>query len=271
MFTIFSNVYALEVSKSDLTLERGSSENIELYLNTDYDIISVTFTMVFSTYDIPADFQPVSGATDTNPFGITHTVIFDEAKTGKVTIGYVGVSVKYNGSDTVGSVNIHTGSAKTTSGDTIYLDNKNINITVGTPVEEPKEEPKDDDTDKNLLDKIESNIVIINLKPNQYEYTIKIDETVDELDLKAIPKDENTQIDITSQKLTELEENKITITAKNGDTEQKYIINIETKEDAIVIDNEEFKEDKSYKAKWIVVSILLIVALLASMLLSRKK
>ena len=44
-----------------------------------------------------------------------------------------------------------------------------------------------------------------------------------------------------------------------------------SKEDAIVIDKEEFNEDKSYKGKWIVVSIILIIGLLGSMLLNRGK
>ena len=281
VFTVFlllvtiTKVNALEVSKSDLTIPKGGSENIELYANVSEDIISVTFTLVFSTYDIPASFTPASGASDTNPNGITHTVVFNEAKNGKVLLGTVNVSVKYNATDTVGTVNIHTASAKKSNEESVSLNVRNINIKVGTPQEEPKqddkkEEPKE--VDKNLLDRIESKLVKIELKKDVFDYSIMIDDDIEELDLKPIAKDEKTKIEISKQKIKELKDNKIVITTKNGDTEQIYNITVATKkEEPVVIDKEEFRADKSYKGKWIVVSIVLIIALLISMIFSRKK
>ncbi len=281
VFTIFlllvtiTKVNALEVSKSDLTIPKGGSENIELYANVSEDIISVTFTLVFSTYDIPASFTPASGASDTNPNGITHTVVFNEAKNGKVLLGTVNVSVKYNATDTVGTVNIHTASAKKSNEESVSLNARNINIKVGTPQEEPKqddkkEEPKE--VDKNLLDRIESKLVKIELKKDVFDYSIMIDDDIEELDLKPIAKDEKTKIEISKQKIKELKDNKIVITTKNGDTEQIYNITVATKkEEPVVIDKEEFRADKSYKGKWTVVSIVLIIALLISMIFSRKK
>ena len=271
----FSKVNALELSKSDLTIEKGSNDSVELYANVEKDVISVTFTLVYSTYDIPANFAPAAGVTDTNPNGITHEVVFNEAKTGKILLGNVNINVVSNPKDTVGTVNIHTASAKDTNGETISLNAKNINIKVGTPAEEPKEEPKQEEpkeVDKNLLDKIESNIVTIKLKNDTFDYSVSIKDDVEELDLKAIAKDESTTIDISTQKISELENNTIVITAKNGDVEQKYNIKVNIKDkDEIEVDKTDFKEDKSYKGKWIVVSIVLIVALLISMLFSRKK
>ena len=275
LLVTFTKVSALEVSKSDVTIEKGGSENIELYANASDDIISVTFTLVFSTYDIPANFTPASDASDTNPNGITHTVVFNEAKTGKVLLGTVNVSAKYNATDTVGTVNIHTASAKTSSEDTINLNARNINIKIGTPVEEPKLDEKKEETievDKNLLDKIESKLVKIELKKDIFDYKVTIKDDIEELDLNPIAKDENTKIEMSSQKISELEDGKIIITAKNGDTSQVYNIKVNIKnEEEITIDKDNFKTDKSYKGKWIIVSIVLIAALLISMLLSRKK
>lgn len=271
----FTRVNALEVSKSDVTIEKGGSENVQLFANVNEDIISVTFTLVFSTYDIPAGFTPASGASDTNPNGITHTIVFNEAKSGKVLLGTVNVSAKYNATDVVGTVNIHTASAKKTNEDVINLNAQNINIKIGTPQVEPKqddkkEEPKE--VDKNLLDKIESKLVKLELKKDVFDYSIMIEDDIEELDLKPIAKDEKTKIEISNQKIKELKDGKIIITAKNGDTEQIYNINVTTKKDEpVVIDKEEFEADKSYKGKWIVVSILLIIALLISMIFSRKK
>ena len=279
LFATFSRVYALEVSKSDLTIEKGGSDTIELYANTESEITSVTFTLVFSTYDIPANFSATSGATDTNPNGITHTIKFDEAKSGKVLLGTIQVSVKSNASDSVGTVNIHTASAKTTEDETVSLNARNINIKVGTPQPEPKqEEPKTEPTtqpkevDKNLLDKIESKIVKIELKKDVFDYNVNISDDVEELDLKPIAKSEDTKIEISTQKISELKDKKIVITAKNGDITQTYNIKVYNKQiEQITVDNEKFKSDKSYKGKWIIVSIVLIVALIISMLFSKNK
>ena len=271
----FSKVNALELSKSDLTIEKGSKDSVELYANVDKDVISVTFTLVYSTYDIPANYVPAVGVTDTNPNGITHEVVFDEAKSGKILLGNVNINVVNNPKDTVGTVNIHTASAKDTSGEIIALKAKNINIKVGTPVEEPKEEPKQvepKEVDNNLLDKIESNIVTIKLKKDTFDYSVSVKDDVEELDLKAIAKDESTTIDISTQKISELENNTIVITAKNGNIEQKYNIKVNIKDkNEIIIDKTEFIQDKSYKGKWIVISIILVASLIISMSFSRKK
>ena len=266
-------VNALSVSKNDLTIEKGSSETVELYANTESEIISASFTLVYSTYDIPANFAVASGFSDSNPNGINHEIIFNEAKSGKILLGTINVSVVNYPNDSIGTINIHTGSAKTTDGETINLNSQNINIKVGTP-----NEVKTDEKKSALLTKIESKIVSIELKEKTYEYTINVDSKVEELDLKGIPEDSNAKVETSTQKIKELKDNKIIITVKNGDEEQKYTINVNSKNDTkekddneIVIDKTEFKENKGYKGKWIVISIVLIIVLMVSLLLSKKK
>ena len=265
-------VYALEVSKSDITIQKGSSGSVELYVNTTSTINRVDFTLIYTTYDIPGNFSVASGLTDDNPNGIKHGITFNEAKTGKILLGTVTITVKSNPDDTAGTISIHTASAKTTSGETIELKNQTINVKVGepAPVETPKETPKE--VDKNLLDKIESKIVKIELKKDTFDYTIEIDDTVEELDLNPVAKDTNTKVEITSQKIAELKDNKIVITTKNGDTEQVYNITVKVKKiDKAEIDNEEFVKDNSYKVKWIVVIVVLSVILAGSIVFNRKR
>ena len=269
----FIKVLALSVSKNDLTIEKGGNNEIELYANTESEVISVSFTLVYSTYDIPANFTPADGFNDANPNSINHEIIFDKAKTGKILLGTIKINVKMEPKATIGTINLHTAKAKTKDGETINLNNQSINVKVGTPVEEPKEEPK-----SALLTKIESKIVNIELKENTYEYTVDIDSKVEELDLKGIAEDSDATVEITTQKIKELKDNKIIITVKNGDAEKKYTINIVIKEDKkvkkdneITIDNSKFEENKSYKGKWIFISIILIIILMVSLVLSRKK
>ncbi len=258
-------VNALSVSKNEVTIEKGSNQSIELYTNTESEIISVTFTLVYSTYDIPAYFTPASDFDDTNPNSITHEIIFDTAKTGKITIGTININVVNDARDTAGTINIHTATAKTTNGNTINLENQNINVKVGTP---KKEKPK-----SALLTKIESKLVNIELKADVYEYDVEIDKEVAELDLKAIPEDENANIEISNQKIADLKDNKITITVKNGNEEKKYTINVNIKkaEEKIAIDKSIFEEDDHYKGKWIIISIVLVTVLMISLVLNRKK
>ena len=266
-----NNVYALSVSKNDITIEKGKTNSIELYANSESEIASVDFTLVFSTYDIPAYFAPADGNNDTNPDGIAHHIILGQASSGKVLLGTVNINVLANANDTSGVININTAKATTSDNSTINLNAQNINITVGTPTTEP-EEKKEEIKDKNLLEKIESNITKIELKKDVFEYTITIKDSVTELDLKPVPKDKDTKVDITTQKIKELKDNKITITAKNGSTEQKYVITVKIdKAKEIKIDNEEFKGSTSYKSKWVIIIIILVITLGFSLIFNKKK
>ena len=92
------------------------------------------------------------------------------------------------------------------------------------------------------------------------------------MDLKPVAKDKDTKVEISSQKIDEIKDNKIVITASNGDIKQEYIIKLSEKEDIVVtIDKDKFKEDNSYKGKWIGVSIVLVVILMVGFVLTKKK
>lgn len=268
-FMLFtSNVFAMSVSKNNITLEKGTSESIELYANTEQEVSKVEFTMVFSTYDVPAAFVVASGNNDSNPYAINHTITLPEAKSGKILIGRIDINVVNYPTVTSGTINVHSAKATTTDGTVITLNNQDINVNIGTP---KKEEPKV--IDKNMLEKIESKIVTIELKKDVFDYTVNVDKEVEELDLKPIAKDSNTKVEVSSQKIKDLTDKKITITTKLEDTEQKYTINlkINTKTMTEVEAENEFKEDNGYKTKWIILSIIFTVVLVASLLLFKKK
>ena len=269
LFFAFIKVNALEVSKNNLTIKKGGHEKVELYVNTENAITKVDFTLVFSTYDIPASFEIADGLTDSNPNGIKHNITLIEPQTGKILLGTVSISVKNNAPTMNGTVSIHTAYAKTESGETINLKAQTINIDVPGE-EQPKE------VDKSLIDKIESKLVDIELKKDVFEYTVTIKENIEELDLKAIPKDSNTKIEIGTQQISELTDNIITITAKNNDIEQKYLIKIETEKEEkrtaeTIVDKDKFKKDNSYKIKWIILIVPLLMVFLSGMLISKKK
>lgn len=265
-----ANIKALEVSSNNVKIEKGNTKNVELYANVNEEIKSVTFTLTFSTYDMPAYYSPAEGVYDATPNSITHTVTFNENKSGKVYLGNVVISIKLYPTDTYGNVAINTAKAITINNEEITLTPQNINISIG--VEPPKEEKKD----PNLLDKIESKLVKIELKKDVFEYEVKVKDSITELDLKAIAKEDSTNIEISSQKLDKEKDNVITITAKNGSTEQKYLIKVklEKEEKKVVIaeSNElENTNNNNYKVKWIILSIIMAFILVTGLILNKKK
>jgi len=149
-----------------------------------------------------------------------------------------------------------------------------------TKKEENKNTNKDTNKDEskkeenyNLLEKIDSEIVKITILENVFEYTITINKEVTELDLKPIAINKDAKIEVSSQKVEELNDNKILITVKDVDKEQIYTINVRIIKDfeKAEIDNSEFKENDSYKGKWLVVTVVLIILLIGSTLFTKKR
>lgn len=273
-------VNALTVTKNTLVIDKGGSDKVELYANSDKEIICVEFTLVYSSYDVAANFIVNSNYTDGNPNGITHKVNFGEAISGKILLGNISINVKGNPNGNSGSINIHSAKGYTSEGESVALDTQIINVTIGKTTENDNEKVNEDttkkeekkDIDKNLLEKIESNIVKIDLVDDLFEYTVKIDKDVKELDLKAIAKDKDTKVEISNQKVEEIKDNKIIITASNGDIKQEYVINLKEKKDVeVTIDKSEFKEKNIYKSKWIIVSIVLVIGLIIGLVMTKKK
>jgi len=265
------NVNALSLDKNNITLAKGTNKNIDLYANVDTEVSDITFTLTYTTYDIPAYLNLEQGLTDNNPNGITHKIIFSNPVSGKIKLGSVGVNVIAYPKVTVGTININAASATTTDGTKIKLNAQTLNVTIGEPpVEEKPVEKK-----TNLLDKIESKIVNIELQKDIFENKVKIKEDIEELDLKAIAKDENYKVEISSQKITELKDNKIIITVKDGDNKEEYIIKVdiekEKEEKDIEIDEKEFKSSYNYKGKWIVLIIVTSLVLVVGLFLTKKK
>lgn len=267
-----SYVKALSLDKNDITLAKGTNRNIDLYANVENEVSEISFTLTYTTYDIPAYLNLEQGLIDTNPNGITHKIVFSNPVSGKIKLGSVRVDVVSYPKVNAGTININAASAMTTNGTKINLNAQTLNVTIGEPVEEKPVEKK-----TNLLDKIESKLVKIDLQKDVYEYTVKIKEDIKELDLKAIAKDENYKVEISSQKISELKDNKIIITVKDGDNKEEYIIkvNIEKEKEKeikeIEIDEEEFESTYKYKGKWITLIIIMSVLLVVGLFLIKKK
>lgn len=265
------NVYALDIdNKNELTIESGKSETINLTTNVDYEVKEIKFTLVYTTYDIPAYFNVASGLTDSNPNGIVHKISFNEPVSGEIDLGTISVKVVNYPTVNNGTITLHSASATTPDGEVITLKSQTINVNIGTKQEKVEEVKKVES--KNMLDKIESDIVNIDIKEDVYEYTVKIKDSIKELDLKPIAKDSNYKVEISNQKIDEIEDNKITIKVSNEDVSEEYILNIkQVKSEEVKIDKEESNTEYKYKSKWVVMIIILSIVLFIGIVLMKKK
>lgn len=265
------NVKALSISENNLSLTPGTSTLLELNEDTDYDISKIEFNLVYYSYDVTGIF--LSNYNDTTS-GISHTIIFDESVTGNINLGNIKVNVVNTPAVKSSNININNIRLTTITGEVITKDNITVTVNINneeTPIDIKKEEVKDNEKVSNLLDKIESNIVNITLKEDVYEYDITIDSDITSLDLNPISKYDKTTIDISSQDINSLEDNKIIIKVSLEDVNEEYIINVKVKEKEVKIDNNEYKKNNNYKTPWIIIIIILSIGLVVSIMFARKK
>lgn len=277
------NAKALSVSESNLSIKAKENKIIELYANTEEEIKEVRFTLVYTSYDIPGYFNIESGLNNTGT-GNNHKIVFPQPVSGKIKLGTVKINVVDSPKVTASTINIHSAKAITSEGTELALKNQIVNVTIekkqndNTTTEEDKPVVTEKDTNKTenvekkeqLLEKIESSIVNINLEENVYEYSVKIKEDVEELDLKPITKDEKYKVEISTQKIAELENNQIIITVKNGEIKEEYKININIAKN-VEIDTETFKPTFKYKGKWTIFTIVFSVVLFVGVILIKKQ
>lgn len=271
------SVSALTVSENDVKIPASGSKSIELSTSSEELLTSVEFTLVYTTYDIPANFIVNSNYTDSNPNGIKHKVIFPEPISGKIILGNVNINVVNNPKDTAGTINIHSAKGYTETGKIITLNSQNINITIGEESNINTNKPSNDDnsnTNKNVLKEIKSDIVKINLQEDVFEYQITIDKDIEKLDLEPITTLDTYKVEVSNQEIATLEDNKINITVTdNTGNKTVYIIKVNILKDisSVEIDNTNYKEKNTYKGKWIILIIFFSVILLFGLALTKKK
>ena len=284
-FMLTTGVLALTVSENNIEIPKSDRKSIELSTNSEEMLTSVEFTLVYTTYDIPASFIVNPNYTDSNPNGIKHKIIFSEPINGNIILGNININVVDDPKDNAGTVNIHSAIGYTESGETINLTSQNINVTVlnnretntetneiETPKEDEQEETKE--FDKNVLKEIKSDLVKINIQKDIFEYTITINNDIEKLDLEPIAINESYKVKISNQEIATLEDNKINITITDDKGNKiDYIIKVNILKDIsdVEIDNTNYKEKNTYKGKWIILVIIFSTILLFGLILTRKK
>ena len=260
-------VSALSVDNTELTVAKGEKSTVNVYADLKEETTKVSFSLVYTTYDVPATFKAEEGITlKTNT--TKNTLTFSEAQKGQVKLGTIEISILKSAKANKGTIRLNSATATSKSGNISKLDPVELTVTIGTSTNNSTSVKE-----SNLLKGITSKIVNIDLKDNVYTYEVNVKEDVKELDLVAVPKDEKSKVVISSQKISELKDGKIIINVTSpSNTKEEYTVKVNVlKTDKVEIDKEEFKADSSYKGKWIVVIIVSVVALLFGFTLSKKE
>ena len=260
-------VSALSVDNTELTVAKGEKSTVNVYADLKEETTKVSFSLVYTTYDVPATFKAEEGITlKTNT--TKNTLTFSEAQKGQVKLGTIEISILKSAKANKGTIRLNSATATSKSGNISKLDPVELTVTIGTSTNNSTSVKE-----SNLLKGITSKIVNIDLKDNVYTYEVNVKEDVKELDLVAVPKDEKSKVVISSQKISDLKDGKITINVTSpSNTKEEYTVKVNVlKTDKVEIDKDEFKADSSYKGKWVVVIIVSVVALLFGFTLSKKE
>lgn len=260
-------VSALSVDSTELTVAKGEKATVNVYADLKEETTKVSFSLVYTTYDVPATFKAEEGIT-LNTNTTKNTLTFSEAQKGQVKLGTIEISILKSAKANKGTIRLNSATATSKSGNISKLDPVELTVTIGTSINNSTSVKE-----SNLLKGITSKIVNIDLKDNVYTYEVNVKEDVKELDLVAVPKDEKSKVVISSQKISDLKDGKITINVTSpSNTKEEYTVKVNVlKTDKVEIDKEEFKADSSYKEKWVVVIIVSVVALLFGFALSKKE
>lgn len=279
----FMNVKAISVDSNNITIDSGKNDSIDVYANIDSTVTNIDFNLIYSTYDVTAEFTVNPDFTDTHSGGIKHGIILGEHEGGKVLLGTININVVDNPTVTAGTVSITSPNSKNANSESKSLNSQVINVNVNKkniPEEvEPSEEEEQEDieekpNDYNLLKSIKSDIVNIKLKKDVFKYEVTINNDIQELDLKPVVINDNYKATISSQKISELKDNKIVIKVSNDKIEKEYEIKVKvSEEDVEKEDSLEHTESSTfkYKSKWVIIILFLVALLVLGVYLNKKK
>ena len=127
MMLITLNVSALGVSENNIDVVKGNKKSVSLSTNVDVEIKTLEFSIIYTTYDLPASFT-----TNYNCIlnGSTYKMSFDTPVSGDITLGNLNISASSNPKDKNGSISIINAKAVDVNNNVITLDSKVVYATI---------------------------------------------------------------------------------------------------------------------------------------------
>ena len=250
-------------SSDEINIAPGKTKSIDVIVDSEEDFTEVSFNVIttstyinFYSVDISKEFKRVDGK--------GYILTSEEPKKSGTKIASDSASV-----GTTGLVKLINSTVTTSS--KMELAINQVKVTVSN-----------EKSSNNNLSSMSSSIAEISFSKDILEYTVEVPNDTKEFDLTATAEDALATVNVSNQQLKTNKTNiTVTVTAEDGSTkEYKVIVNKEKKKTTTKAKankennsnkNEETKNSDSYKPKWIVVLIGLLVVFVLDMLYMKKK
>lgn len=253
-------------SSEEINIAPGKTKTVDVIVDSDEDFTSASFNVIttssyvnFYSVDISDEFKRVDGK--------GYILTSEEPKKSGTKIA--SVTLKASDSASIGTTGlIRLINSTVTTSSKMELAINQVKVTVSN-----------EKSSNNNLASMSSSIAEISFSKDTLEYNVTVPNDTSEFDLTVTAEDALATVNISNQQLKTNKTNiTVTVTAENGSTkEYKVIVNKEKKKTTTKAKEnnsnktEETKNSDSYKPKWIVVLIGLLVVFVLDMLYMKKK
>lgn len=253
-------------SSEEINIAPGKTKTVDVIVDSDEDFTSASFNVIttssyvnFYSVDISDEFKRVDGK--------GYILTSDEPKKSGTKIA--SVTLKASDSASIGTTGlVRLINSTVTTSSKMELAINQVKVTVSN-----------EKSSNNNLASMSSSIAEISFSKDTLEYNVTVPNDTSEFDLTVTAEDALATVNISNQQLKTNKTNiTVTVTAEDGSTkEYKVIVNKEKKKTTTKAKEnnsnktEETKNSDSYKPKWIVVLIGLLVVFVLDMLYMKKK
>ena len=253
-------------SSEEINIAPGKTKTVDVIVDSDEDFTSASFNVIttsnyvnFYSVDISKEFKRVDGK--------GYILTSDEPKKSGTKIA--SVTLKASDSASIGTTGlVRLINSTVTTSSKMELAINQVKVTVSN-----------EKSSNNNLASMSSSIAEISFSKDTLEYNVTVPNDTSEFDLTVTAEDALATVNISNQQLKTNKTNiTVTVTAEDGSTkEYKVIVNKEKKKTTTKAKEnnsnktEETKNSDSYKPKWIVVLIGLLVVFVLDMLYMKKK
>lgn len=256
-------------SSEEINIAPGKTKTVDVIVDSDEDFTSASFNVIttssyvnFYSIDISDEFKRVDGK--------GYILTSEEPKKSGTKIA--SVTLKASDSASIGTTGfIRLINSTVTTSSKMELAINQVKVTVSN-----------EKSSNNNLASMTSNIAEISFSKDTLEYNVTVPNDTSEFDLTATAEDTLATVNISDQQLKTNKTNiTVTVTAENGSTkEYKVIVNKQKKKTTTKAKvnkennsnkTEDTKNNDSYKPKWIVVLVGLLVVFILDILYMKKK
>lgn len=259
------NAKEVKLDSSSYTIKPGDTVALDIVIDSDEEIKSGSFMITTSSRYIGfesivfEDGIKYSSSGSSYTFNVTKGALEEGSKIATVTLKALDTT-KEGAKTTIvlSNLKVKNGTGKNTSFDTISQ--------VVTCTEQEQK------SNNNNLKEITSEQFTLNdFNSEKLEYTVEVNSDVEEVSIDAKAEDEKAEVKVEGTKLENGNATvKIIVTAENSE-EKTYVIKVKQKEEESKKEVDKVTtEPKSYKGKWVLITIFVSIIVVANIFLLKK-